>query len=206
MPKKKRTTEGKIIQAAWKLFHKNGYEDTTVDEIIAASGTSKGSFYYYFRSKEALLNTLSTFFDDQYREISENMDPNLSASEKLFAASQKLFKIIETDVDIHLLGSLYASQLTTEESRSLMDSKRYYFTWLRETISAGLKSGEFSNSSTLMELVHIFALYERALIYDWVLYSGSYSISEYSAVMLPLLLERFRKGIPRAGRENIPEY
>ena len=197
MPRKKRTTEDKIIQAAWKLFHQNGYEETTVDEIIAASGTSKGSFYYYFRSKEALLNTLSAFFDEQYREISEKMDSALSARDKLLRANHALFHMIETEIDIQLLASLYASQLTTESDRSLLDHKRYYFSWLRETISAGLKSGEFANTSTLLELVHLYALYERAMIYDWVLYGGSYSLTDYSAMLLPLLLERFQRGISK---------
>ena len=43
--KQPRNTKGKIISAAWKLFYEQGYDDTTIDEIIAESGTSKGSFY-----------------------------------------------------------------------------------------------------------------------------------------------------------------
>ena len=46
--KNARNTRGKIVSAAWKLFYEQGYEDTTVEEIIALSGTSKGSFYHYF--------------------------------------------------------------------------------------------------------------------------------------------------------------
>ena len=51
--KNARNTRGKIVNAAWKLFYEQGYEDTTVEEIIESSHTSKGSFYHYFRSKEA---------------------------------------------------------------------------------------------------------------------------------------------------------
>ena len=40
--KKTKNTKGKIISAAWKLFYDQGYDDTTIDEIIAESGT--GSF------------------------------------------------------------------------------------------------------------------------------------------------------------------
>ena len=43
--KQPRNTKGKIISAAWKLFYEQGYDDTTIDEIIAESGTSKGTFY-----------------------------------------------------------------------------------------------------------------------------------------------------------------
>ena len=53
--KSSRNTKGKIITAAWKLFYEQGYEDTTVEEIIAESATSKGSFYHYFEGKDALL-------------------------------------------------------------------------------------------------------------------------------------------------------
>lgn len=57
--KQPRNTKGKIISAAWKLFYEQGYDDTTIDEIIAESGTSKGSFYHYFEGKDALLGSLS---------------------------------------------------------------------------------------------------------------------------------------------------
>ncbi len=34
-------TKAKIARVAWKLFHEKGYEETTIDEIILQSGTSK---------------------------------------------------------------------------------------------------------------------------------------------------------------------
>ena len=57
--KKPRNTKSKIIAAAWKLFYEQGYEETTLEEIILESGTSKGSFYHYFDGKDALLESLS---------------------------------------------------------------------------------------------------------------------------------------------------
>ena len=51
--KSTRNTRGRIVAAAWKLFYEQGYEDTTVEEIIVASHTSKGSFYHYFDGKDA---------------------------------------------------------------------------------------------------------------------------------------------------------
>ena len=61
-----RNTRGRIINAAWELFYEQGYEDTTIDEIIERSGTSKGSFYHYFEGKDALLGSLSFLFDEKY--------------------------------------------------------------------------------------------------------------------------------------------
>ena len=42
--KNARNTRSKIVNAAWKLFYEQGYEDTTVEEIIEVSQTYKGSF------------------------------------------------------------------------------------------------------------------------------------------------------------------
>lgn len=67
--KNARNTRGKIVSAAWRLFYEQGYEDTTVEEIIELSHTSKGSFYHYFDGKDALLSTLSTLFDEKYEEL-----------------------------------------------------------------------------------------------------------------------------------------
>ena len=49
--KNTRNTKGRIIAAAWKLFYEQGYEETTVEDIVFESETSKGSFYHYFREK-----------------------------------------------------------------------------------------------------------------------------------------------------------
>lgn len=46
---KAKSVKGRIVEAAWQLFYEKGYNGTTVDDIIDLSGTSKGSFYYYFK-------------------------------------------------------------------------------------------------------------------------------------------------------------
>lgn len=56
---KKSNTKSKIVSAAWKLFYDQGYDSTTVDEIIRESGTSRGSFYHYFDGKDALVGSLA---------------------------------------------------------------------------------------------------------------------------------------------------
>ena len=67
--KKTKTTKKKIVSAAWRLFYEQGYDNTTVDDIVEESGTSKGSFYHYFDGKDALLSSLSILFDEKYEEL-----------------------------------------------------------------------------------------------------------------------------------------
>lgn len=47
-----------LLDEAQKLFYKDGYENTSVNEIIEAVGIAKGTFYHYFKSKEDLLDQL----------------------------------------------------------------------------------------------------------------------------------------------------
>lgn len=195
MQKKRRSTKSRIIKAAWTLFYKNGYQHTTVDEIIAASNTSKGTFYHYFKGKEALLNTLSYLFDEKYEELAGEVDPELSVSQKLLFFNHELFKMIEETVDIDLLASLYSSQLITKDRRSLLENDRYYFTLLTELITEGVTSGEFHSSNTVEEMLNIYVMYERSLLYDWALYQGSYSLTKYSSKLLPHVLTLFQSKI-----------
>lgn len=195
MPRKRISTKSRIVKAAWNLFYKKGYEQTTVEDIINASRTSKGTFYHYFKGKESLLNSLSYLFDEKYEELSASINPDMSAYDKLLYLNHELFYMIETSVDISLLAFLYSSQLVTKDKKSLADSKRFYFKWITEILEDGLKSGEFKNTSTAKELMKIYAMYERAILYDWALYRGKYSLCEYSDRLLPHVLDTFVNGI-----------
>lgn len=195
MPRKKQTTKSRIVKAAWNLFYKNGYDNTTVEDIIKLSKTSKGTFYHYFKGKDALLSTLSDLFDQKYEEINNTLDQSLSSKEKLLLLNHELFYMIETSIDMNLLASLYSSQLVTRDNRSLLDDDRYYFQLVTEIVAAGIESGEFSRASSVDELVKIYTMYERALLYDWALCEGKYSLSAYSDKLLPHVLANFEKGL-----------
>ena len=183
------------MKAAWTLFYKKGYDQTTVEDIIILSKTSKGTFYHYFKGKEALLNTLSDLFDEKYEDLSAEITPDLSSYDKLLYLNHELFHMIETSVNIDLLAYLYSSQLITKDKISLSDTKRFYFKWTTDILSEGIKNGEFKDNSTASELMQIYAMYERALLYDWALYKGAFSLTERSDKLLPHILDIFVKGV-----------
>ena len=112
--KQPRNTKGKIISAAWKLFYEQGYDDTTIDEIIAESGTSKGSFYHYFEGKDALLGSLSFLFDEKYTKLEAQLDQFATRYEQLIYLNQELFSMIENSISLDLLARLLSTQLITK--------------------------------------------------------------------------------------------
>ena len=191
--KNSRNTKSKIVDAAWRLFYEQGYDDTTVEDIIFESGTSKGSFYHYFAGKDALLSSLSYLFDEKYEEIEEQIDPEMGSFDKLMFYNDELFKMIENRISIDLLARLYSSQLITKSENHLLDRNRTYYKLLRQTISVGQESGELRSDVSANEIVKAYALCERAILYDWCICNGEYALREYSKRMMPIFMSEFRK-------------
>ncbi len=188
--KNEKNTKGKIINAAWDLFYEQGYENTTVEEIIEKSKTSKGSFYHYFEGKDALLGSLSYIFDEEYERLQNSLPSYMSNLEKLLYLNSELFAIIEDRIDIDLLTRLYSTQLITKGEKHLLDSKRLYYKLLKRIVSDGQANGEFTKDMTVNEIVKIYAMCERALIYDWCLCNGEYSLCSYAKKTMPMFLSK----------------
>lgn len=191
--KQKRNTKGNIITAAWKLFYEQGYDNTTVDEIIAAAKTSKGSFYHYFNGKDALLSTLAYLFDEKYEELVETMNQDMGSYEKLLFLNQELFTMIENSISIDLLARLLSTQLVTRGEKSLLDRSRLYYRLLSKIILEGQTAGELRTDLSVGEMVKAYAICERAFMYDWCISGGEYSLRSYSQRMMPIFLADFRK-------------
>lgn len=194
MPKKdSRNTKMKIVNAAWELFYKNGYENTTVEDIVFESGTSRGSFYHYFDGKEELLSSLSSLFDSKYEELQDKLSEDMSCFDKLMYLNKKLFIMVENSIPLDLLARLYSSQLTMKGDRNLLDHNRTYYKLLRRIVIEGQETGEFRSDVSVNEIVKAYALCERAIISDWCLCNGEYSLARYSETLFPLLFGGFLK-------------
>lgn len=191
--KNSRNTKGRIISAAWELFYEQGYDDTTVEEIIEKSQTSKGSFYHYFEGKDALLGSLSILFDEKYEELMEVMDKNMNSFNKLMFLNKELFKMVENSISLDLLARLYSSQLVTRGDRHLLDHNRTYFKVLRQIVVEGQSRGQITEKASVNEIVNVYAMCERAFLYDWCISNGNYSLIQYSEKFFPMLLDRFKK-------------
>ena len=190
--KTERNTKGKIIKAAWDLFYEQGYDDTTVEEIIERSGTSKGSFYHYFEGKDALFESLSYIFDDEYSRLQDNMPEEQNAFDKLLYLNEKLFSMIENRIDIELLKRLYSTQLVTKGEKHLLDSKRVYYKLLKKIVTEGQEKGELKEDMSVNEIVKLYAMCERALLYDWCLCNGEYSLKQYAKKTMPMFLKEIK--------------
>jgi AcrR family transcriptional regulator len=76
-----------LLDCAQRLFFANGYDNTTVNDIIREAGVSKGAFYHYFVSKESLLEALAVrLASDSLTQLRPILDdPELDAVGRLNA-------------------------------------------------------------------------------------------------------------------------
>lgn len=183
------STKSKISSIAWKLFYDQGYEGTTVDQIITECGISKGNFYHYFSAKDDLLNTLSDIFDEEYTKIMDKLDENMNSFDKLIATSKHLFRFIEENIPVELLSILYSSQIVKKGKKHLLDQQRVYYKVLQQIINEGQNRNQIKNNKSFLELSKIYAMQERAVLYDWCICEGNYPLSSYGIELLEMFLK-----------------
>ena len=92
LPPAERRSE--ILEAALRIFVSKGYADTRMDDIVVATGLSKGALYHHFSSKRELFLSLIEHWLDQFAPV---MDQELHSGK----SSAEIFRVF-TRVNIML--------------------------------------------------------------------------------------------------------
>ncbi len=119
MPKDGTATRSRILDSAERLVKVNGYAATSVDQVIADSGTSKGAFFHHFPSKLDLARTLvQRYADADVAELREGLAHAEAATDDPAGRVSAFVRWFE-ERDEALLGEesncLYISILTERE-------------------------------------------------------------------------------------------
>jgi len=136
-----------ILDAAFKIFVERGYDNTSLNEVIANASLSKGMFYHHFASKEDLLTALFERVTEQTYQV---LAPVLN--EKGLDAKVRLQRVLDRGVEIRLQNveltrSLFVS-LLRPESKLLYDRISEAWTQrmrpiLKSIIEEGVRTGAF---------------------------------------------------------------
>lgn len=198
MSKASKSTRERIVSAAWKLFYAQGYDDTTIDDIVESANVSKGSFYHYFDGKESLIDGISFMFDTVYEDIMADLDESLNPLNKLTEMTKQVFFMIENTVPVHLLSRIMASQMSNKGDKYLVNPDRPFFRFVRKIVIEGKEASIFNDAYSVNEIAIAYALFERGLMYDWCVSNGNYSFSQYAEKMMRVFLNGFT--LPPAGK------
>jgi len=114
-----------ILRAAEKIFFKNGYEKTTMDEIAEKAEYSKGMLYLYFRNKEALYAAIMLRSIDIFMKILNEEISNAGGGRARLAAIKtaylKFYLGHPDHMKVFLFASSYIMQLQNENSDAIIE-------------------------------------------------------------------------------------
>ena len=135
-----------IIEAALACFTRKGYNNTTMDDIVAESGLSKGSLYWYFKSKDNLFaEAMTSVFMDVGQEAFAALEQCTTASDKLRVVAQ-----IAADVSKKIEGifslflEFWASSPNREEAAQVwLNLLIQYKDIVAGVVEEGVRNGEF---------------------------------------------------------------
>lgn len=124
---KRRLTFQRIADIGLKFFLAKGYQETTLDEIAAAAGISRRTFFYYFKSKdEILLAHQSGYMEDLRACILESA----SAGQPLDIVHQALLKLAAR----HQSPELLATARLLRQSKALLARRHGNYLQLEQLV------------------------------------------------------------------------
>jgi AcrR family transcriptional regulator len=164
--KEKATAERRqqILTAAMTCFIRKGYYRTTMDDIVAESGLSKGTLYWYFKSKKELFLALFSSITQQLESgwQAQIDDPRLTATEKL-RLSIALFRV-ELSEMVPFIGIMLEAWTMTRHDpdmdKLVRDMYAPYLAIMSSIIAEGIASGEFEADSAETTAKVIMILYD----------------------------------------------
>ena len=135
-----------IVDAALACFSRKGYNNTTMDDIVAESGLSKGSLYWYFDSKDELFEAaVASFFEELGQEALASLDQYPTATGKLRGGALALADFCRKAQGLFalLLEFLAQSDRREEASRFWAGILVQYNKAIAEIVEEGIRNGEF---------------------------------------------------------------
>ncbi|MFL7840289.1 MAG: TetR/AcrR family transcriptional regulator [Candidatus Promineifilaceae bacterium] len=165
-PKPDVSTERKqqIFEAAVTCFGRQGYHLTTMDDIAAECGLSKGSLYWYFNSKKELFLYLFSVMMEQTDETWGQIidDENLTATEKLRNTLSMFGPMMEDWASFFgVMLEAWGQTRFDEDVEELMHNfYKPYITIMKQILQEGVDNGEFWVTSPEATAAVILSLYD----------------------------------------------
>lgn len=155
----------KLLDAATRLFHENGYQAVTVNDICEAAQLTKGAFYHHFDSKEALYQHLYTPQLDTYLashfSISEDADGKtilLALADATLSFSEEIGREM-TSLSITVMLSRGTSHLFTEG--------RVHTRLLHQALSQSQAGNQLKCEGSEHELMLIYSCLMVGFLVKW---------------------------------------
>ncbi len=183
----------RIIIAAMRCFQRKGYVNTTVDDIAVEYGRSKGSIYWHYPSKKAILIDLFIYWmDETFNGISSEIAPLESSRDKLIRMGEFFIESLIRDYELYSSMMVFWGTAFEDASmrRMVIDLYRRYDEVVTSLLVQGQDGGEFSVPDIPAFSTMLIAMIEGLIVRQ--------------VMSRSLDLERIRREIPSLVKRLLP--
>lgn len=153
-----------ILDVAEPLFYSNGYHETTITDIVKKMGVAQGFIYYYFKSKEEILEALLKRVLVTFMSEIDSMvyDPSVSPLDKLNLVLQTIFHNMQ--IRDRLLFALLSDDRTLNiRDKFFFQGKQFLAPLLKKIIEEGTQQNFFHPSHPQVTAHIILPLFRSIL-------------------------------------------
>ena len=135
----------RLLAAATRLFADQGYDRTSVQEIVEAAGVTKGALYHYFGSKEDLLQEVyARLLRLQQERLDMYAGSQEPVEERLRAAAADVVVTTIENLDDASIFFRSIHQLSPEKNKQVRAERRRYHERFRALVEEGQQAGVFT--------------------------------------------------------------
>ncbi|UWG95791.1 TetR/AcrR family transcriptional regulator [Dehalobacter sp. DCM] len=181
-------TRKKILDTSIDLVNEYGYDNVSVDRICGACNISKGAFYHHFRSKIDILSESEAHINEVLKQtLAECHDMRIE--QRLLIFSNSLIDVAEkTGFEFTRQRSKYVISGEYIDDYTQTSYAIYSRKLISDLINESVINGELLKNTPVDLLTDTLMIFLSGLITDWCTFNGSYSISEKSWKLTPLLI------------------
>lgn len=185
-------TKKNIWEAAISLIREVGYNQVTIEDITKAAGVSKGTFYLYFETKDAVLAEQFAELDRHYCNTIKSL-PAAPVDQQLLYFIEQMCVYCQNVCGLNIMKTLYMNQISTELRVQLLNNRqRPFFTIMTNFVFCGRISGLFRKDIDEEKLVIMLIRSVHGLIYDWCLYDSEFDLIEECKTYMKCTLEMIK--------------
>ena len=183
--------KNQILDAATKVFVRRGFQHARMDDIVEESGLSKGTLYWYFKSKEDIINAiLHRLFIGDLAYLENLMQAEGTASERLIQLTDHRIKGLQQMSSlVPIIFEFYAVAVHQQWVKQFInDYFQHFRTLLEKLIQQGIDRGEFRKVNARNTAISISSLYE-GLTLHWMIDPQTVPLEILDENSIPLLLD-----------------
>ncbi|GAA0456241.1 TetR/AcrR family transcriptional regulator [Streptomyces sp. NPDC046215] len=182
----------RLLAAATRLFADQGYDGTSVQEIVEAAGVTKGALYHYFGSKDDLLHEVyGRVLRLQQERLDAFADADAPVGQRLRAAAADVVVTTIENLDDTTIFFRSMHHLGPEKLKQVRAERRRYHERFRALIEEGLRTGEFS-TATPADLVVDYHFGSVHHLGNWYRPGGPLTPQQVADHLADLLLRALR--------------